>query len=248
MTSQEQDQHVDVGAFVLGVLEEEDAARFETHLGECERCAAEFDALAGLEPILAEFAESAPDVESLTAQPGPVLLDRLLEDVAATRRTRGHRRLYLVAAAAVLIVGGPIAASAVTSSDTGHDHRFAAEAAFDDMPAGNKVENVDPATKVDATVGVERRDWGSHVVLQLTNLKGPLKCRLIAVGKNGDQQTVTTWSVPKWGYGNPHAKQAVNRKPLYMHGGSAMWPSQIDHFEVRTFDGRALVDVNAPRV
>jgi hypothetical protein len=37
----------------------------------------------------------------------------------------------------------------------------------------------------------------------------------------------------------------VARKPLYVRGGSALKPAEIDHFEVRSFDGKPLVKVVA---
>ena len=62
------------------------------------------------------------------------------------------------------------------------------------------------ATKVTATVAMEEKAWGTHAVLRLNNVTGPQKCSLIAVGKNGERETVTSWSVPTWGYGVPNAK------------------------------------------
>ena len=35
------DQHIDVGAYALGLLEEQDSAAFEAHLANCPRCHAE---------------------------------------------------------------------------------------------------------------------------------------------------------------------------------------------------------------
>ena len=51
----------------------------------------------------------------------------------------------------------------------------------------DKVQATDPTTKVSATVGMEKKAWGTHTVLELKNVKGPLKCSLIAVGKNGER-------------------------------------------------------------
>lgn len=55
-----QEQHADVGAYALGLLDDADATRFETHLAGCELCMAELDSLAGLEPLLAEYAAATP--------------------------------------------------------------------------------------------------------------------------------------------------------------------------------------------
>lgn len=44
------DQHTDLGAYSLGLLEEQDKAAFEAHLAGCESCTAE---LAALSPVAA---------------------------------------------------------------------------------------------------------------------------------------------------------------------------------------------------
>ncbi|MDF9814967.1 hypothetical protein [Streptomyces sp. SPB162] len=161
--------------------------------------------------------------------------------------------MVLVAAAAVLIIGGPFLAVRMASDGTGgtggtvaeEEYGGPAKAAFQLMPASDKVSGTDPATQVTATIGVEKTAWGSHVVLELGHLKGPLRCSLVAVGRSGEQQTVATWAVGPWGYGIPDSPHESARSPLYLHGGAALQPAEVDHYEVRTLDGKALVDVPA---
>ncbi|MCZ4122241.1 zf-HC2 domain-containing protein [Streptomyces sp. H39-S7] len=248
------EQHAEVGAYALGLLDDTDATRFEAHLAGCEACMVELDSLAGIEPLLAEYAAANPDPGAfLTAQdpdgPEDALLGRLLDEVAAVRATTRRRRMVLVAAAAVLIVGGPLLAVQVASGDRGRtvaeEEYSGPEAAFRLIPAADKVTATDPATKVTATIGVRKKAWGSDVVLELGHLKGPLRCSLVAVGRNGDQQTVTTWAIGPWGYGNPDSPHESARAPLYLHGGAALQPAEIDHYEVRTLDGSTLVNVRA---
>lgn len=247
-----QEQHADVGAYALGLLDDADATRFEAHLAGCASCLGELDALAGIEPLLAEYAAANPGPGALLAPAGhgDALLGRLLDEVAEVRARTRRRRMVLVAAAAVLIVGGPFVAAEVASGDRGRtvaeeEYGGPAKAAFQLMPASDKVSGTDPGTRVSATIGVEKTAWGSHVVLELGHLKGPLRCSLVAVGRNGEQQTVTTWAVGPWGYGIPDSPHASAREPLYLHGGSALQPAEVDHYEVRTLDGRTLVDVRA---
>ncbi|MEU7137507.1 zf-HC2 domain-containing protein [Streptomyces sp. NPDC046261] len=237
----EQAGHTAVGAYALGVLDDADAARFEEHLAACPRCAAELEDLMGLTPVLGELKESTPDPELLTTTPRPELLDRLLEDVAGTRRARRTRRLWLVAAAVALIVAGPFAGAALTARDTpGHSSVSAAKEMYEE---GEKKGAVDPDTDVDATVSLQSKPWGTHVALKLAHVKGPLTCDLVAVGRNGQEQTVTTWAVPAAGYGMPDAATEWAREPLYTHGGAAFDRSDIARFEVRTLDGRHLATV-----
>ncbi|MFD8690267.1 anti-sigma factor family protein [Streptomyces sp. NPDC059651] len=246
--------HDAAGAYVLGVLDESEAAAFETHLAGCARCAAHLDEFAGMEPMLAMLAESpaavpgARPVPHVPAPPAPRVLGSLIDEVAAKRARRTRRTRYLVAAAAALIIGGPVVAVAVTGGGPGsveaadpHPTSPAEDAFFHHMK--EKAEATDPVTAVDATVGMEPKAWGTHTVLELKNVKGPQKCRLVAVSKTGEEEVVTSWSVPKWGYGIADSAHPAARYPLYVHGGAAMARADIDHFEVRTFDGERLVSV-----
>ncbi|REK85932.1 zf-HC2 domain-containing protein [Streptomyces inhibens] len=238
------DRHTDVGAYALGVLDAADAERFEAHLAYCDRCAVELEELMGLAPVLAEFKESAPTPETITAVPGPGLLDGLLDEVAATRRGRARRRLFLVAAAVVLIVGGPLAAVSLKGGTQDAPAPPLANAVRAQYAEGEKVSSVDPVTKVSAGVSMAARPWGTQVVLELANVKGPLTCDLVAVGKDGRRQTVTTWAVPKGGYGIKGSSAKWNREPLYAAGGAALNRGDIDHFEINTLEGRRLATVN----
>ncbi|MEU5241814.1 anti-sigma factor family protein [Streptomyces lydicus] len=239
------DRHTDVGAYALGVLDAADAERFEAHLVGCDRCAAELEELMGLTPALAEFKASAPTPETLTAVPGPRLLNGLLDEVAGTRRGRARRRLFLVAAAVVLIVGGPLAALSLKGGTDAPPTAAPplANAVRAQYAEGEKAGSVDPVTKVSAGVSMAPRPWGTQVVLELANVKGPLACDLVAVGKDGRRQTVTTWAVPKGGYGIPGSAAKWNREPLYAAGGAALDRADIDHFEISTLEGRRLATV-----
>jgi hypothetical protein len=211
-----------------------------------------------MEPMMAALADlpgtGTPAIaESLTVKPGPRLAEKLVDEVAERRASKRRRNFYLVGTAAALIIGGPFAAVATTGGgDDGGGGRKTeatrtaagpAESAFAAMP--DRVTATDPATEVSATVALEKKAWGTEAVLELKNVKGPQKCSLIAVGKNGERETLSSWTVPDWGYGIPDATTEKAKKPLYVHGGAAFEPNQIDHFEVMTFDGERLVEVDA---
>ena len=46
------DEHIDVGAYALGLLEEEDSAAFEAHLAHCALCHAELAAFSPMKALL----------------------------------------------------------------------------------------------------------------------------------------------------------------------------------------------------
>ncbi|MBB6436865.1 anti-sigma factor family protein [Streptomyces candidus] len=247
--------HDAVAAYSLGVLDEYEAAAFETHLAGCGYCAAQLDDLAGMASVLAALAEPPGPPRALT-KPGPALLAGLVDEVAAQRDRAARRRrrgLRLAAAAAAVVIGGSGAAVVAAAHDGAAPPARALPAPRPTSPAEDaffhhmtrKTEATDPATGVGAAVGTEAKGWGTHAVLELRNVRGPLKCSLIAVAKNGDEEVVTSWTVPKWGYGIPGSTHSGARKPLYVHGGAAMDRGDIDRFEVRTFDGKPLVKVDA---
>ncbi|MER7852190.1 zf-HC2 domain-containing protein [Streptomyces griseobrunneus] len=243
----------------MGILDDAQASAFEAHLAGCARCSAHLDEFAGMEPMLAMLAEAptavpgARPVPRVPEPPAPKVLGGLMDEVAHRRHRRTKRSRYLVAAAAALIIGGPVAAVAVTGGDEGggrpaatgepHPTSPAEDSFFEHLP--EKVSGTDPTTRVGATIGMEKKAWGTHTVLELKNVKGPQKCVLVAVSKTGEEEVVTSWSVPKWGYGIEGSSHASAKAPLYVHGGAAMSREDIARFEVRTFDGERLVEIGA---
>lgn len=247
--------HETVGAYALGILDDAEATAFEAHLATCEWCAQQLDELAGMEPMLAALADlpasqGTPAIgESLAARPSPRLAERLVDEVSERRAVKRRRGLYLVAAAAALIIGGPLTVMAVngggTTTTASPDKAMAtspAKAAFDVMT--DKKSATDPSTKVNAVVAIEKKDWGTHAVLQLKNVKGPLKCspdrrRQERRARDGD-----LLGRPELGLRHRERQDGRGEETLYVHGGAAFNPNEIDHFEVMTFDGKRLVEVN----
>ncbi|MET7572502.1 zf-HC2 domain-containing protein [Streptomyces sp. NPDC005492] len=248
--SQGSNEHETVGAYALGILDDAEATAFEAHLATCEWCAQQLDELAGMEPMLAALADlpgsGTPAIgESLSAKPSPRLVERLVDDVGDRRAQKRRRSFYMIAAAAALIIAGPLAVIAANGGNSSGDTPAVATAKTTFDTLSDKVSATDKSTKVTATVAMSKKDWGTLGVVELKNVKGPLKCSLIAVGKNGERETMSSWSVPAWGYGIANATKAEAKAPLYAQGGAALTPNEIDHFEVMTFDGKRLVEVDA---
>jgi hypothetical protein len=212
------DIHRDVGAYALGVLDAADAFRFEDHLMECPGCALQLARFSEVREQLDEYVRRTPaDVSPFTAV-GPDLLRGMLDRTVTARRRSRRRRLALVAAAAVLVVGGPLAVLG-----TGAGPR---------ETAVTRWSATDHSTGTSAVVTAAGKAWGTDIGLKLERPGVSGVCALIAVGRDGSRETVTTWEATKDG-----------KAPLLTTGGAALRPDQIDHFEVRTADGRRLVTI-----
>ncbi|MFD8605877.1 hypothetical protein AMK14_19550 [Streptomyces sp. TSRI0445] len=203
--------HVRVGAYALGVLGSADTFRFEEHLADCPGCRVRAGEFAGVRDGLA--------VVGPPVVPRPGLAERLTAAVAAGRRRAGWRRLALVTAAVVLAVGGPVAVAGLSGRP--------AEGAGTQRWSGT-----DGASGVAAVVTAAGREWGTAVALEVARVPVVGVCALVAVGRDGSEETVGSWSAGGAGDG-----------PVEVSGGAALRPEGIDHFEVRTADGRRLVTV-----
>ncbi|MEV6911507.1 zf-HC2 domain-containing protein [Amycolatopsis sp. NPDC051071] len=238
--------HTDIAAYVLGVLGEEDHARFEAHLLECPECQVELVEMYHLPDILDMVKKSWPDPP--VKGPGPRVLRMLLADAAKTGRRRKVIRLATAAAVLVLVVGGPLTVlsladrepvitqaaptTVVTSAspsaprETGPD---GGAAPFGWSEAGNAVA---------AEVTVQEKEWGSAVELELRGLTGPMTCQLFAYSRGGEAYVVNGWGVPAKGYGVPGSPD-----PLVVIGTTALKKADIERFEVHKQDGTVLATV-----
>jgi anti-sigma factor RsiW len=216
------ERHRDVGAYALGVLDEADAFRFEDHLMECPRCAAHVTEFGPVTRQMMLYRRATPRVVHPMAQPGPRLLDRLLGEVAARHRAQRRRLLYAVAASVVIALAGPGIAMMASAGDS-------------DSDGGVRVTATDERSGVWAQVTTQNEAWGSDVELQVKDGAGPRSCHLIAVGRDGSEQTVTSWNVLRH-----------DARPNTVRGGAAMHLEEIDHYDVRTADGERLVRLNPP--
>ncbi|MFJ8546002.1 zf-HC2 domain-containing protein [Streptomyces sp. NPDC093586] len=207
------ERHRDAGTYVLGVLDEADAFRFEDHLVECPRCTAQVTEFGPAARQLMLYRRATPRLVHPLTRPGPKLLDRLLSEVAARNRAGRRRLLYAAAAAAACAVAGPGLAT------------HAQQAA-----PGVRLTAADERTGVWARVTAAEEAWGSDVEVEVRDGAGPRSCRLVAVGRDGTEETVTTWSVP-----------GHDGRPDTLRGGAALRPGQTARYEVRTVDGERLV-------
>ncbi|WP_122615368.1 zf-HC2 domain-containing protein [Streptomyces sp. Tu 4128] len=211
------ERHRDVGAYALGVLDEAEAFRFEDHLMECPRCAAQVTEFGPATRQLMLYRRATPRLVHPLTRPGPRLLDRLLSEVATRHRAGRRRVMYALAAAVVCAVAAP---GAVLYASQGE--------------RAVPLSATDERSGVWARITAEDAVWGTDVRLEVKDGAGPRPCRLVAVGRDGTEQTITSWNVP-----------GHDDRPNTMRGGAALHPDQIARYEVRTAHGEHLVTLPA---
>ena len=230
-----QEQHFDVAAYALGVLDENDAARFEDHLIDCPACAIELESLLPVVDVLADI-----DADSLVAteqsRRDGVVLQKMIGEVKQERRRANSRRLYSLAAAvvvfAMLSIGALFAGGRWLGPGGGTPSETQVQApnpsVLDPLsPAdgpgvggpelvGERFGGKDARTGVRADVALEAKDWGTQVSFMVTNIKGPLTCRLVAVRTNGQSEVLSSWTVGTKGWGTtaqPNRQSGSARQP-----------------------------------
>ncbi|QKW34425.1 zf-HC2 domain-containing protein [Actinomadura sp. NAK00032] len=234
-------EHTDVGAYALGLLEAGDRRAFEAHLAGCGRCQAELGELSGTagalfslvpEPGAVPGAQEAEPGEDEPSTPPAAVLDMVRARRRADRRFR--RGAYVVAAAAAAVALGAGVAIGAALNEEGEPRRPPVAQPV----TGRQFHATDAGTGASGTVGLVDKGWGTQVSLELRGIKGPLRCHLEAVSKDGERSVVAGWRVPDKGYGVPGQP-----KPLVMQGGTGLDMEQIGSFVVRLDGGGTLLTI-----
>jgi hypothetical protein len=241
------DVHWDVASYALGVLDDRDLVEFEEHLLECRLCVEELDSLLPVTGLLAYATPPEIDVDSER--------DRLMEraaNVVAFERSKDRARWVLASAAAAVLVliasglafwlgervnrpadlvAGPPAAAAPTNDVP---HTIEPSPGFGgDTNRGDHFESTDPGSGLKADLVLQQRGAQTELTMVLTQFNGPVaKCQLVAVTVGGYEEVVTTWQVPKAGFGT-----VAHPGPLVVNGVIDIPRADIEHFEVRSIAG-----------
>jgi hypothetical protein len=276
--------HIEVAAYILGILNKEDSEAFDRHLLDCASCQDELRDMYELPDALdvikrgmkgtvngaapgtvkgagggangvshAAVNGSSPSgvVKDLwsphprrrspvpshrrSAAPDPPL-DERRDDLAALRGRR--RRVMLLGVAAAVVIGITGAATTQVLWPRGASVPVAAGSPSGSAKADLN-EGTSPDTGVSGAVGLVAKGWGTEVAFQLSGVRGPERCSLIAVSRSGDTDVVSGWRVaPGQGYGVPG-----HPDPLRLTGGTALAKTDIVRFEVRREDGVRLLDI-----
>ncbi|MER7900439.1 zf-HC2 domain-containing protein [Streptomyces sp. NPDC096046] len=207
------ERHRDVAAYALGVLDEAEAFRFEDHLMECPRCAAEVTEFGATTRQLMLYRRATPRFVHPVAQPGPRMLDGLLAEVA-TRRRAGRRRLMFALAASVVLAAS-VPGIAMMAEGSAEERLTVAA--------------TDARTGVWAQVTTEDEESGSQVELKVKGASASRPCHLVIVGHDGTEETATSWHGP-----------GHDDEPDTMMASSSMHPEDIARYEIRSVTGEVL--------
>jgi len=227
--------HTDVGAYSMGLLEEQDKRAFEDHLAGCPACAAELAELSPMAALLRGMelrgVEPATD-EPGSDEPGGSEVTDLIRRRAAQRRHRRRWQVALGAAAGIVLIGGGIGLGIAAAPQ--HPGSPAPALAL----TGQRHSATDPGTGVTGTVGLVAKAWGTQVTLDLSKVGGPAECELIAVSRTGERRVVMGWLVPAPGDGVPgHPAHLVIR------GGTSIPRNDLARVDVDVVNGRTLVTI-----
>jgi hypothetical protein len=232
--------HMDVGAYALGVLSDWEATQFEAHLADCDVCARELEELTLVSSLLSHVDGDSLDAVEHYDRDGRQL-DRMLNVVSLERRRARTRRVLSAAAAIVVVVAGIafgiIGLSPFSSGSPGSPRALPTPHktyGVKEEPPTKRYQAKDPLTGANAEVAVTDNKWGTRVQLKLTTVNGPLVCQLIAVGKDEQTAVAMTWKVPSAGYGS-----VAQPDPLVVDGSTSIRTADLDHFEVRAIEGKA---------
>ena len=220
--------HTDVGAYSMGLLEEQDKRAFEEHLAGCPACAAE---LAELSPM-AGLLRGVEPVIAAGDEPGEGKVADLIGRRARHQRHRSRWQVALGAAEGIVLVGGGI----------GLGIAAAPQHAGPPAPAlamtGQLHSATDPGTGAAGIVGLVAKAWGTQVTLDLSKVHGPAECELVAVSRTGERRVVMGWLVPAPGDGVPgHPTHLVIR------GGTSIPRDELARVDVDVVDGQTLVSI-----
>ncbi|WP_353946244.1 zf-HC2 domain-containing protein [Streptomyces sp. HUAS MG91] len=210
------ERHRDAGAYALGVLDPADLFRFEDHLADCAACTAYIGELRPTTGLLAMYAQATPSCVEWCARPASSLVERAVERLGALHRAGRRRAWAALAALALLAAAG--AGAALRHPVVGGD--------------ALALRGRDTVSGVTARLTADGRGWGSQVDLDVRDPGGPRVCRLVAVGRDGSEQTVASWAV----HGGGTDRVSVT-------GGAAQRPDAIARFEVRAVGGGRLLSL-----
>ncbi|MFI9009000.1 anti-sigma factor family protein [Actinosynnema sp. NPDC053489] len=232
--------HVDVAAYVLGVLDEDEVDAFENHLAQCRRCALDLRDFAQLPDLLDEADANGMLRANAGERPDGRSVRAMLDSVSETR-ARKRRTVALLAAAAAVVL---VVLTAVVSVNVAAPSDPVAASAGPSVPeqtnlakgspdSSGVISRTDPTTGVSARLAAGPEPWGTSLQVEVKGAKGPARCELVAKSRTGEAVVVGSWLA---------AASDTGKDPVTLQGSVGLRWHEIAEFVVRdTREGATLV-------
>ena len=263
MSDQAHPWREDLGAYLLGALDAEEAEFMRLHIRDCPACQAEYAELAPAVGLLARIPAEAfvPERYAFDEAPDPAMWDRLRSRAglpgAAASPSDARFNPQPPSAPRPNGVARPPRSNASTrpTRRARRPMRPATAALISGVlvavaaigiyagtrpsPAAPEavaetISATNAADGVTGTVQYRPTDWGSWVQITLKGVKPGNDCILYAEDSNGDKAVASTWWAPT----------LVNESAT-IPGGVAMQASDIKNFQVTTTVGTILLTIPA---
>lgn len=228
-------EHTQLGAYVLGALDPAEAVEFERHLATCAQCRFELKDFGALREALDEV----PPEAFLDGPPegGDLLLQRTLrriraeeeqaapaESAAAPSRGSSRRGLAIAAAAVVAAValGGGVFIGRQTAPEPAQQVA---------VPGTRDVAATNAATGASLTASVIPAAGWVKVHVAVKGIPAGEKCKLVVTDKTGAKWDAGSWLVSeKW-----------STQGFGLDGSVLVAPADVASVGIVTLDGRDLV-------
>lgn len=226
-----------LAAYMVKLLDADDARSVEAHLVRCEQCRYELDELRMLDKAL----DHLPPEALLNGPPpdGDLLLQRMVRQVRQESAAPRSRRQLALVAAAVVAIAAVGAGSAVLGRTTAPETIVAAPAA--PAPAASALSpnsyvlaGVNPETGSAMTVTVSPAAGWVRLSATVEGVPAGEECLLVAVAQDGSTQIAGSWLV----------SPAGEADGTTLAGAALVAPDDLVSVRVENFDGREFVTVS----
>lgn len=237
--------HLDVAAYVLGILDADEVEAFENHLTECRRCALDLRDFAVVPDLIDEADAGGMLRGTAPERPDGKSVRVMLDAVAARRR----RRRWFVAQGVAAAAAGIVAVTAVvttlvvgkgdgsnqaqpTNPTTSTSQTRVAK--NNETDPGMEVKHQDPNSGVSIKISASDEQSGTSMNVEVSGMSGPGKAQLVAVGRAGRVAQVTSWYAPE--------PVAGDKKTTYLQANVAMRWHEISTFRIVDEGGKILLE------
>jgi hypothetical protein len=207
-----------IGAFLLGKLDEGERKAMQTHLNSCPVCQAE---VRELEPVVGALADASPDrIDEAPWPPGDLeelTLAPILGEIHRARRRRRRFRWSGLAAAAIFVVAIGLA---------GFTWLLEPAVALEPLSF-----SVAPGMEVEGHL--IKHDWGTEIRLVVSGLRDGQTYRVTLVSEDGERVNAGTFI----GIGDKQLRYTFN---------AALLRKEADRLEVRTAGGELVFFAKLP--